>query len=352
MRYDLAIELVVPLPGFVKRRAEVRILNTVRELKTRAEVVTDVTGRTSASTSAAPRCLGVVLDDDGDVVDERRRPTPPGGVAILDAIAESSPSCARRTTTSPRRRRRRAGRAPRRAARRAEPVDVTERSTSAAGCSERLGCDVAVDNDATCAALAEWRLGAAIGVDDMVLVTLGTGIGGGLVAGGALQRGAHGFAGEFGHMVVDPDGPPCPCGRRGCWERYASGAGLALLAREAAVGRPARRGRRAAGGDRRAARRGRARRRARRRRRRRCAVIDEFARWVALGLVNLTNVLDPAMFVLGGGLAATAELYEPPIAHWFDELLYSPEVRPAPRLAFATWASRPRRSGRRSLGAG
>ena len=71
----------------------------------------------------------------------------------------------------------------------------------------------------------------------MVLVTLGTGIGGGLVAGGELQRGEHGFAGEFGHMVVDPDGPPCPCGRRGCWERYASGSGLARLAREAAVGR-------------------------------------------------------------------------------------------------------------------
>ena len=89
----------------------------------------------------------------------------------------------------------------------------------------------------------------ASGATDMVLVTLGTGIGGGLVAGGKLQRGKHGFAGEYGHIVVDPDGPPCPCGRRGCWERYASGSGLARLAREAAVGRRVNRVLDLAGGD-------------------------------------------------------------------------------------------------------
>jgi hypothetical protein len=89
---------------------------------------------------------------------------------------------------------------------------------------------------------------APVAADNMVLVTLGTGIGGGLVANGAVQRGLNGFAGEFGHMVVDPDGPRCPCGRRGCWERYASGSGLAMLAREAATGRRLRRGRHA-GGD-------------------------------------------------------------------------------------------------------
>ena len=71
-----------------------------------------------------------------------------------------------------------------------------------------------------------------------------------------------------------------------------------------------------------------------------------------LGLVNLTNVLDPAMFVLGGGLAATPELYEPPIAHWFDALLYSSEVRPAPRLAFATMGEQAAAVGAALLGAG
>ena len=100
----------------------------------------------------------------------------------------------------------------------------------------RLGREVLVDNDATCATVAEWQSGAGRGTESMVLVTLGTGIGGGLVANGELQRGVNGFAGEFGHMVVDPNGPRCPCGRRGCWERYASGSGLAMLAREAATG--------------------------------------------------------------------------------------------------------------------
>ena len=64
-------------------------------------------------------------------------------------------------------------------------------------------------------------------------------------------------------------------------------------------------------------------------------VIDAFGRWVAIGLVNLTNILDPGMFVLGGGLAASADLYIGPIAKWFDDLLYAPELRPHPKLAFA-----------------
>ena len=71
----------------------------------------------------------------------------------------------------------------------------------------------------------------------MILVTLGTGIGGGVIVDGRLMRGAHGFAGEIGHMVVVASGQPCPCGQRGCWERYASGSGLGRLAREAAHAR-------------------------------------------------------------------------------------------------------------------
>ena len=81
--------------------------------------------------------------------------------------------------------------------------------------AERLGHDVVVENDATCACYAEWRAGAGRGVGDMALVTLGTGIGAGFVLGGALQRGAQGFAGEPGHMVVDPNGRLCVCGQRG-----------------------------------------------------------------------------------------------------------------------------------------
>jgi glucokinase len=174
----------------------------------------------------------------------------------------------------------------------------------------------------------------------MVLVTLGTGIGGGLVMSGRLQRGAHGFAGEFGHMVVDPDGPPCPCGRRGCWERYASGSGLARLAREAAVGRRVNRVLEIAGGDPEAVRGEMVMQAAREGDTDALAVIDDFGRWVAVGLVNLANTLDPEMFVLGGGLAAGSDLYLDPIRRWFGELIYQPDLRPLPDIAFARWGER------------
>jgi glucokinase len=203
-----------------------------------------------------------------------------------------------------------------------------------------LGRPVAIDNDATCAALAEWQYGAGRGVDDMVMVTLGTGIGGGIVAGGRLQRGANGFAGEIGHIVVDPDGPACPCGRKGCWERYASGTGLARLAREQVRGQRGARVVELAGGDpdqvrgehvQAAAREGDA---------DALAVIDDFGRWAAIGLVSLANVLDPAMFVLGGGLAASADVLLEPIGRWFRALLYAPDLRPHPALVFADLGER------------
>jgi glucokinase len=201
--------------------------------------------------------------------------------------------------------------------------------------SDRLGRAVEVDNDATCATIAEWQLGAAQGIDNMILVTLGTGIGGGLVANGTVQRGMNGFAGEFGHMVVDPDGPRCPCGRRGCWERYASGSGLALLAREAATGRRLHDVVRRAGGDPQSVRGEHVQDAAREGDPEALAVIDDFGRWVALGLSNLTNAFDPAMFVLGGGLAAGSDLYLDPIVRWYGDLLYQPHLRPRPRVEFA-----------------
>ena len=169
----------------------------------------------------------------------------------------------------------------------------------------------------------------------MVMVTLGTGIGGGIVTGGSLVRGRNGFAGEFGHMVIDPVGPPCRCGRRGCWERYASGAGLGRLAREAAVGGRLGRVVEHAGGDAEAVRGEHVQAAAREGDTEALAVIEDFGRWVALGLVNLTNALDPEVFVLGGGLAVSADLYLGPIQKWFTELLYAPELRPHPALAFA-----------------
>lgn len=292
------------------------------------------------------KVLGILVDETGEIQRETRRPTPHGGAAILDAVAgvAAELGAGKRGATLGVGI---AGLVERRGVLLAAPnLSINEPLNVRSGLRERLAVNVAVDNDATCATLAEWQQGAAVGFDDVVLVTLGTGIGGGYVAGGAVQRGAHGFAGEFGHMVVDPDGPPCPCGRRGCWERYASGAGLAMLARraiadgrlEVAVAQDELRGEHvrtaALAGDEGA-----------------IAVIDEFARWVALGLVNLTNLVDPAIIVLGGGLAADPELYEPPIARWFAALLYSSEIRPAPRLSFATLGEQAGAIGAALLGA-
>jgi len=106
--------------------------------------------------------------------------------------------------------------------------------------ADRIGLPVVVENDGNAAAWAEFRYGAARAADDsMVLVTLGTGIGGGLVIGGQLIRGAHGIAGEPGHVRVVPGGLPCGCGRHGCLEQYASGKALIRYAKERAQGDPA-----------------------------------------------------------------------------------------------------------------
>ncbi len=176
--------------------------------------------------------------------------------------------------------------------------------------------------------LAEHRLGAAKGYRHVVMVTLGTGIGGGLVVDGRVQVGAHGFAGEIGHMVVDPAGPPCPCGRRGCWERYASGGGLGLLAREAALagklpgvvalsgGDPESvRGEdvtaAALSGDADARR-----------------VVEEVGWWVGFGLANLACVLDPECFVLGGGLVGAGDLLLHATRRAYAELVEGGSTRP------------------------
>ena len=169
--------------------------------------------------SGGTKCLGVVLDASGETVGEWRRPTPQHPDALVDTLVEMvrdmAPSDAIGVGVP--------GLVTRTGTLRAAPhlPDVGDLELGPL-LSARLGTDVYVDNDATCAAAAEWRLGAGVGSNDLIMVTLGTGIGGGVVAGGHLVRGAHGFTGEMGHMVVDPAGPPCPCGRRGCESRGTS----------------------------------------------------------------------------------------------------------------------------------
>ncbi len=290
------------------------------------------------------KCLGVVLSPDGEVATELRRPTPRGGGSLpvlietlTEMVTTLEAECGTIGTVGvgvP-------GLVTYEGVLRAAPnLDGVADFDVAGLLGAAIRQPVRVDNDATCGALAEWRLGAAAGTRDMMLVTLGTGIGGGVVAGGRLQRGAHGFAGEYGHMVVDPDGPPCPCGRRGCWERYASGSGLARLAREYAIGRRVSRVIELAGGDAESVRGEHVQQAAREGDADSMKVIDAFGRWVALGLVNLTNVLDPQCFVLGGGLAAGADLYLEPIKRWFEELLYQPHLRTIPDVVFARWNER------------
>jgi glucokinase len=282
------------------------------------------------------KAQAVVLDPQGQIIETAQRPTPRGDDslgALIDVLFELADGLGHEGSVGvgvP-------GLVTRDGVLRAAPnLDGVADFAIAARLSRRLGeCVVAVDNDATCATAAEWRLGAGAGVDEMVLVTLGTGIGGGVVANGALHRGVNGFAGEFGHMVVDPSGPPCPCGRRGCWERYASGSGLAMLARDAAAGNRLHDVVRHAGGDAQAVRGEHVQAAARRGDPEALAVIEQFAWWVALGLSNLTNAYDPAMFVLGGGLASGGDLYLEPVTRWYAELLYQPELRQLPMIEFA-----------------
>jgi len=283
------------------------------------------------------KLLGVVVDGAGTVVDECRVSTPTGTEALLATIVDLAGRLAPWDSLGvglP-------GLITLEGVIRSSPHlpgvhDVPAQQLL----SESLGREVAVDNDATCAAVAEWRIGAGRGVDDVVMVTLGTGIGGGIVAGGRLWRGSNGFSGEFGHSVVDPEGLACPCGRRGCWERYASGSALTGQAQAAAAAGRAQTVLTLAGNDVAAIRGEDVARAAATADAEALALVDDYARWVALGLVNLTNTLDPAMFVLGGGVAATPGVFIGPVERWFASLLYAPEYRPHPTLTFASLGER------------
>jgi len=145
----------------------------------------------------------------------------------------------------------------------------------------RLGVPVALLNDARAFTLAESRMGAAAGCSTVVCLTLGTGVGGGLVVDGRLRMGPNGRAGELGHQVIAVDGPPCGCGNRGCLEAFVAGAALGRLGGQAS---PAAVFAAAAAGDERAA----------------AAVAATVGR-LAVGIANLVTVLWPERVVVGGG---------------------------------------------------
>jgi glucokinase len=202
-----------------------------------------------------------------------------------------------------------------------------------------LGLPVVVENDANAAAWAEWRFGAGRGESHLVMVTLGTGIGGGVVLDGRVQRGRYGMAGEFGHMVVVPDGHRCECGNRGCLEQYASGNVLGREARELAhAGSPVAVGLvERVGGNidalvgpvvTEAAREGDA-----------CAVelFEDVGRWLGVGLANLAAALDPGLFVIGGGVSDAGELLLGPARESFRRTLTGRGYRPEARIVRASF---------------
>ena len=206
------------------------------------------------------------------------------------------------------------------------------------GVGERLGAAFGlpwrVDNDATIAAFGEARFGAGRGARTMVLLTVGTGIGGGIVLDGRPAVGANGFAGEFGHVVIDPDGPPCGCGNRGCLEALASGNAIGRYGREAAAREPS--STLARGGDPDAidgrvvtehAEAGDAAAR---------AAIATAGRWLGIGIAGVVDVLDPEIVVVGGGAAAAGEFLLAPARETLAATVVGGPHRPTVPVVVAT----------------
>jgi glucokinase len=271
------------------------------------------------------KVLGGVVDPDGTVLAQARRDTPAEDVAgtldrIVEVIGELSAKYeveaigigaagwidAKRSTVLF---------APNLAWRNEPLRDEVARSVQV---------PVVVENDANVAAWAEFQFGAAAdATESMVMFTVGTGIGGALVLGGELLRGAHGIAGELGHVTLVPDGHPCGCGKRGCVEQYASGSALVRFARAIAVEAPERATAllELAGGSphgitgplvTRAARDGDP------------AALDAFGqvgRWLGIGLADLVQIVDPQVLVIGGGVIDAGDLLLKPTRAAYCDVL-------------------------------
>lgn len=180
--------------------------------------------------------------------------------------------------------------------------------------SARLGMPVVLEHDGHAAAYGEWRHGAGRGIDDFVYLTISTGLGGGAIVNGRLLRGAGGMACHVGHMTVNPDGPLCGCGNRGCWEMMASGTSFLTRVRYRAhlkshailgnspneieavdVFKSARTGDAFA-----------------------IECVEEEARWLGIGMINLIHLFNPARIVIGGGMSNNLDMLLPGIVSRID----------------------------------
>ena len=282
------------------------------------------------------KIAGGLVADDGTIVHQERRPTPSGdGAAIIDAVVEVVESLRDGQEVA--------------AVGVAAPgfIDADQSTVYYTpnipwrseplrqDLSQRLpGLDITIDNDANAAGWAEFRFGAGRGHRDMTLLTIGTGVGGAIVTGGRLLRGGFGTAAEIGHMRVVPGGLPCGCGQRGCIEQYGSGRALLRFANEIAdqrgIGQALAAARQEKGeldGH---------------------AVYElivaedpgalfalrELGGWLGQAAASLSAVLDPQVFVFGGGVAAAGELLLEPIREAFHAHLPARGFHPEP--AFAT----------------
>lgn len=198
---------------------------------------------------------------------------------------------------------------------------------------EALRLPVVVENDGNAAAWGEFTHGSAKDADDLLMVAIGTGVGGGIVAAGGLVRGTYGIAAEVGHLRVVPQGHPCGCGQRGCLEQYASGSALVRFARERVAagdlllsevdGDPARIDgllvtRLARAGDALS-----------------IELLADLGRWLGEGLASLAAVLDPGLIVIGGGVAEAGDLVMGPVKGAFEATLPATDNRPHAEIRIA-----------------
>lgn len=207
---------------------------------------------------------------------------------------------------------------------------------------KRIDLPVVIENDANAAAWGEFTFGAGHDVDDLLLVTVGTGVGGGLVLDGEVYRGANGVGAEIGHMRVVPNGILCGCGKHGCFEQYASGSALVREARAQAMsgamiahGMFERAGgdvskitgplitEAARGGDQGAR-----------------QQLAELGRWLGEGIASLTEILDPGVVVVGGGVSEAGDLLLDPTRVAFSGQLVGRGFRPIPEIRKARLGNR------------
>lgn len=263
------------------------------------------------------KIFGGVVDSTGVIIDTERRDTPAeGGIATVERIAEVARTLASRHTVSSvgvslagfiSKDRKRMETNPNIANMKGLAIhDELERAT---------GLDIHLENDANCAAWGEYRFGAGKNSNPMMMITVGTGIGGGLIIDGKLLIGAFGTAGEMGHVPVIPNGEICGCGMRGCLERYASGNALRRYVRNAIEGAPALGSKILSLGDgtisgiegpqiTKAAQEGDP---------IALAAFNEIGEWLGYAISGFVSVIDPECVVIGGGVIEAGELLIEPI---------------------------------------